>query len=85
MGTVAVILRVMPESPDVDLGRLKDQIRQEVPAVRDIREEPIGFGLKALVVAALVDDAAGESDAVEAAIQKIPGVERAEITEVTLT
>jgi len=29
--------------------------------------------LKALVVAALVDDAAGESDAVETAIQKIPG------------
>lgn len=85
MGTVAIILRVMPESPEVDLGRLKEQIRKEVPAVRDIREEPIGFGLKALIVAALVNDAAGESDAVEEAIQKIPGVERAEITEVTLT
>ncbi len=85
MGTVAVILRVMPESPELDLGRLKDQIKRQVPAVRDIREEPIGFGLKALIVAALVDDAAGESDAVETAIQKIPGVERAEITEVTLT
>ncbi|HOS81274.1 MAG TPA: elongation factor 1-beta [Methanolinea sp.] len=85
MGTVAVILKVMPESPDVDLVKLKDRIKNEVPAVRDIREEPIGFGLKALIVAALVNDAAGESDAVEAAIQKIPGVERAEITEVTLT
>jgi elongation factor 1-beta len=85
MGTVAVILKVMPESPDVDLVELKDRIKREVAAVRDIREEPIGFGLKALVVAALVNDAAGESDAVEAAIQKIPGVERAEITEVTLT
>ena len=85
MGTVAVILKVMPESPDVDLVKLKDRIKKEVPAVRDIREEPIGFGLKALIVAALVNDAAGESDAVEAAIQKIPGVERAEITEVTLT
>jgi len=85
MGTVAVLMRVMPESPEVDLGRLKDQIKREVPAVKDIREEPIGFGLKALIVAALVDDAAGESDAVEMAIQKIPGVERAEITDVTLT
>jgi elongation factor 1-beta len=85
MGTVAVILRVMPESPEVDLGKLKDQIKKEVPAVKDIREDPIGFGLKALVVAAIIEDAAGESDAVEAAIQKIPGVERAEIMEVTLT
>lgn len=85
MGTVAVILKVMPESPDVNLVKLKDRIKKDVPAVKDIREEPIGFGLKALIVAALVNDAAGESDAVEAAIQKIPGVERAEITEVTLT
>lgn len=85
MGTVAVILKVMPESPDVDLVKLKDRIKKDVPAVKDIREEPIGFGLKALIIAALVNDAAGESDAVEAAIQKIPGVERAEITEVTLT
>ncbi|MCQ8893394.1 MAG: elongation factor 1-beta [Methanolinea sp.] len=85
MGTVAIIIRVMPESPDVDITRLKEEISRQVPAVRDIREEPIGFGLKALKVAALVNDAAGESDAVEAAIQKIPGVERAEITEVTLT
>jgi len=30
MGTVAILLRVMPESPEVDLGRLKDQIRREV-------------------------------------------------------
>lgn len=85
MGTVAVILRVMPESPEIDLARLKEAIRREVPAVKDIREEPIGFGLKALVVAALVQDAGGETDALEAAIQKIPGVERAEITDVTLT
>ncbi|MDI9633872.1 MAG: elongation factor 1-beta [Methanolinea sp.] len=85
MGTVAVILRVMPESPEVDLAGLKEAIRREVPAVKDIREEPIGFGLKALVVAALVQDAGGETDALEAAIQKIPGVERAEITDVTLT
>jgi len=39
MGTVAVILRVMPESPEVDLGKLKDQIKKEVPAVKDIRED----------------------------------------------
>ncbi|MCU0632388.1 MAG: elongation factor 1-beta [Methanolinea sp.] len=85
MGTVAIILRVMPESLDVDLAVLKAEIQKKVPAVRDIREEPIGFGLKALKVAALVNDAGGESDAVEAEIQKITGVERAEIVELTLT
>ncbi|OPY40435.1 MAG: Elongation factor 1-beta [Methanoregulaceae archaeon PtaU1.Bin066] len=85
MGTVAIILKVMPESPEVDLAVLKREIQERVPSVRDIREEPIGFGLKALKVAAIVNDAGGESDAVEAEIQKISGVERAEIVELTLT
>lgn len=85
MGTVAIILKVMPESPDVDIAQLKAEIQKRVPSVKDMREEPIGFGLKALKVAAIVNDAGGESDAVEAEIQKIPGVERAEIIELTLT
>jgi len=85
MGTVAIILKVMPESPEVDLVALKREIQEKVPSVRDIREEPIGFGLKALKVSAIVNDAGGESDAVESEIQKISGVERAEIVELTLT
>jgi elongation factor 1-beta len=85
MGCVALILRVMPESPDVDLTALQEAIRRKVPAVQDIREEPIGFGLKALKIAALVHDSGGETDAVETSISSIPGVERAEIIEVTLT
>ncbi len=85
MGTVAIILKVMPESPEVDHAVLKREIQEKVTSVRDISEEPIGFGLKALKVAAIVNDAGGESDAVEAEIQKISGVERAEIVELTLT
>ncbi len=85
MGMVAIILKVMPKSPEVDLVALKREIQEKVPSVRDIREEPIGFGLKALKVAAIVNDAGGESDAVETEIQKISGVERAEIVELTLT
>lgn len=85
MGSVALIVKVMPESPDVDLQALKSAILQKVPSVKDIREDPIGFGLKALKVVAVVNDAGGESDSVEAAIQSLPGVERAEIVELTLT
>jgi elongation factor 1-beta len=85
MGSVALILRVMPVSPEVDLTMLTDQIRKKVPGLMDIREEPIGFGLKALKIAVVVGDAAGESDTVEAEINAIDGVERAEIIELTLT
>jgi len=85
MGSVAVILRVMPESPEVDLGKLKSALKEKLPGIQDIKEEPIGFGLKALKLAAIVNDAGGETDAIEGKLNAIPGVERAEIVEVTLT
>ena len=56
MGNVALILRVMPESPDIDLNDLTEQIKKKVPGLQDVREEPIGFGLKALKIAVVVGD-----------------------------
>ncbi len=85
MGSVAVIVRVMPESPEVDLEKLKGALKKKLPGIQDIREEPIGFGLKALKLAAVVNDAGGQTDAIEQSLQEVTGVERAEIIEVTLT
>jgi elongation factor 1-beta len=85
MGSVAVIVRIMPESPDVDLEKLKASLKKKLPGIRDIREEPIGFGLRALKLAAVVNDAGGETDAIEQSLSEVAGVERAEVIEVTLT
>jgi elongation factor 1-beta len=85
MGSVAVIVRIMPTSPDVDLEKLKAALKKKLPGIQDIREEPIGFGLKALKLAAVVNDAGGETDAIEQSLGQVAGVERAEIIEVTLT
>ncbi len=85
MGTVAVIVRIMPDSPDVDLEKLKASLKKKLPGIRDIREEPIGFGLRALKLAAVVNDAGGETDAIEQSLGEVAGVERAEVIEVTLT
>jgi len=85
MGSVAVILRVMPESPEINIEDLKKALRAKLPGIQEIKEEPIGFGLKALKVLAVVNDAGGETDAVEKTLNTVPGVERAEIIEVTLT
>lgn len=85
MGGVAVILRVMPESPEINIENLKKALRQKLPSIQEIKEEPIGFGLKALKVLAVVNDAGGETDAVEKILNEVAGVERAEIIEVTLT
>lgn len=84
MGSVAVIMRVMPESPEVDLEQLKTALKQKLPGIQDMKIEPIGFGLKAIKFAAIINDAGGETDALETSLRSIPGVERAEIIEVTL-
>jgi elongation factor 1-beta len=85
MGSVAVIIRVMPESPEVNLDQLKKALKQKLPGIQEIREEPIGFGLKSLKVLAVLNDAGGETDAIQKLLNEVSGVERAEIIEVTLT
>ncbi len=85
MGDVACIIRVMPESPEVDLEALKVTLKETAPEIHQITEEPIGFGLKALMVVAVVGDQGGQTDRLEELLSSVPGVERAEIVEVTLT
>jgi len=83
MGDVAIILKIMPESPEVDLEELKTVIKGAVD-VHDIVEEPIGFGLSALKIAVVVPDEEGVADAVQEKITAINGVEHADIIEQTL-
>ena len=48
MGEVVNTLKVMPESPEVDLEALKAAITDAMPAdaeLHEITEEPIAFGL----------------------------------------
>jgi elongation factor 1-beta len=78
MGSVVAIIRVMPESVDVNLEHLKKAIRSNIPAVQDIAEEPIAFGLKALKVAAIVGDNEGGTEPLEQALAAIDGVASAE-------
>ncbi len=85
MGDVACIIRVMPEGPEVDLEALKATLKKMAPEIHQITEEPIGFGLKALMVVAVVGDQGGQTDRLEELLSSAPGVERAEIREVTLT
>ena len=61
MSDVAAILKVMPESPEIDLEALKETIKNTIDAdsFERIEEEPIGFGLIALNVTIVVDDGEG--------------------------
>jgi elongation factor 1-beta len=85
MGDVAIILKIMPESPDIDLEELKQMIRSRVPETQDIAEDPIGFGLSALKVAVVVPDSEGATDVIEETLRSLDGVSSAEIISLTLT
>lgn len=84
MGDVALIIKVMPESPEINREAIKEIIKGKIPRVQEIREEPIAFGLVALKVVVVVPDAEGQTETVESALNSIEGVERAEIVESTL-
>ena len=88
MGEAAVKMRVMPESTDVDLGKLKDAIKATIPSfarLHAIEEKPVAFGLKALIVVTIMDDKGGHSpEEIETAISKVPEVESVEVEEVGL-
>lgn len=88
MGDAAVRMKVMPESTDVDLKKLAEDITKAVPSfarMHAIEEKPIAFGLKALIVVTIMDDKGGRSpDEIEESVRKLPGVESVEVEEVGL-
>ena len=79
MGEVAVILKIMPESPEIDINKLQEEIKANVPGIEDMRVEPIGFGLSAIKIAMITQDEEGAGDSVEGLFSKIAGIERVEI------
>lgn len=85
MGSVAVTLKIMPDGLEVDLEALKGRVREALhSAFRTLREEPIAFGLNAILAIAVVDDATGGSERLEDALAAIPGVSSVETVDVTL-
>jgi elongation factor 1-beta len=81
MGEVAVTLKIMPESADVDLDQIEKEVRARVEA-RSIEQEPVAFGLKALRVLTVVPDAAGGTDEVEEKLAAIKGVGNVQVTDI---
>jgi len=78
MGKVVALVRIMPDSADVDMKKLEADLRKKLPAIQDVGVEPIAFGLKALKIAVIVEDREGGTDAVEQALAGVPGVSQAE-------
>lgn len=87
MGEVAIIYRIMPDGPEIDLEKLKNQITSKVPEkarLNKIEEKPIAFGLKALEVQIIINDREGGSEELEKALADIEFVQSVETIHIGL-
>jgi elongation factor 1-beta len=87
MGEVLTTIKLMPESPDVDLEQMKTDIQNAIgedAELHKIEEEPIAFGLVALNVIFIVNDGEGGTDAIEEKLVNIPSVNSMEVVDVRL-
>ena len=78
MGDVAAKIKVMPDSPDVDLDDLQDRLEeslQQGAKIRGFQRDDVAFGLVALLPTVIVPDGAGGSEAVEEGFNDVEGVE----------
>ncbi len=79
MSGVAATIKVMPADADTDLNALKEAIKAAIPASGklngEIIEQPIAFGLKALMVTVIVEDDEGGIEPVEDALNALPDAE----------
>lgn len=83
---VILTLQIMPESVDTSLETLKVELKKLkiLGQIKDMKEEPVAFGLKALKVLTILPDEGGLTDKIEDAVRKIKGVQSAETVGVTL-
>lgn len=87
MGDVAVTLKVMPESPEADLEKIKAEISSVINGagvhLKGIEEKPVAFGLKCLEVLMIMPDQGG-TDELEELLRGIEGVASVEAGDITL-
>ncbi|MFC3959919.1 elongation factor 1-beta [Halovivax cerinus] len=85
MGKVAAAIKVMPNSPDIDLDDLQERLEATLPEgakINGVEREDVAFGLVALVPTVIVPDGAGGTEAVEDAFTEVDGVESVDVQNV---
>ncbi|PIN79832.1 elongation factor 1-beta [Candidatus Woesearchaeota archaeon CG10_big_fil_rev_8_21_14_0_10_34_8] len=87
MADVIVELKVMPASVETDLNALKNDAEKMIKEfgadLGKVEETPIAFGLKALMLTIVFDEAKGSTDDLEEKIASLDSVESCNVTRVS--
>ena len=72
MANLLVRVRIMPKEAETTPQQMVEDIRRLNPSIqiRSTKEEPIAFGLVALIADFITDDEAGAMESIETAIKK---------------
>ena len=87
MAQVIVTMKIMPESPEVDLSAVAEEAKKKIvdfagEGDMKVEEVPVAFGLKSLNIMFILDEAKGTTDKLEEDIAAMGGVNSVEVTDV---
>ena len=84
MGTALIKIKIMPSSVETNLEEIKKNAKSVIEANKGkyplFEEEPIAFGLKAVIAGFEIDES-DELDPIEVALRKIKNVNSAEVVD----
>jgi len=84
MAVAAIRIKLMPDSPDTDLDKVKQAIEEKIreldSILNSIDEEPIAFGLKALIVTVAWKEEK-DTSILEDAMRNIEGISNVDIVD----
>ncbi|MDP3990315.1 MAG: elongation factor 1-beta [archaeon] len=89
MAKAVITFKLMPESVEVDLGPIAEKalaIAKEAGSIGEMqsREDPIAFGLKAVLVLAMYELEGADFEVIAGKMADIEGVQNAEIAKMDL-
>lgn len=87
LSRILAVMRIYPKDVKTDFKELKQEIEKALPSevfVHKFEEEPIAFGLTALIAFILIpEEKSGMMELVEVAVRRVPGVSEIEVLRVT--
>jgi len=86
MARILAAIKIFPNDANIDLNALKAKVQSSLPAgstVQKFEEEPVAFGLVALIAYVVMpQDAGGQMDQVEESIRSVDQVSQIEVLRV---
>ena len=85
MGIALITIKLMPESLEANLEEIKERAKEIIESNKGTKvrfeEEPIAFGLKAVIVYFEQDEEEGELSPIEEGLTNLQNIQSAQVTD----